>query len=218
MPTLFYSPGSCSLAAHIMLEETGTPFEAVRVSLPDGEHRKPDYLRINPHGRVPALRDGDFVLTETIAILSYLGHLHPNANLLPLGDARKMARLTEMLAFFAIWVHPAVAQIWRSPRFADGAAAQAEVQASGRRNLPGYFEEIEAMASKTPWLLGEHISAADFYPVVFYRWGRRLEMDMKRYTAWSDHMGRMLARPAVQRAIAREGLASTEFQPAREAA
>ena len=74
MLTLYYSPGACSLAAHIVLEEAGAAFEAKRVTIVKGEHQTPDYLALNPHARVPTLTDGDYVLTESPAILSYLGH------------------------------------------------------------------------------------------------------------------------------------------------
>ena len=218
MLTLFYAPGACSLASHLMLEETGATYETVRVNLAEGAQRAPDYLRMNPHGRVPVLRDGDFVLTESIAILSYLGHLFPQSGLLPLGDAKSMARLEEMLSFCAAWVHPAVAQVWRTARFAESAAAQAEIQAAGKRSLLGYLEEIEAMAGRGQWFLGDRLSVADFYPVVFYRWGRRMELDMARYGAWSAHTARMLARPATQRVLPSEGLAPADFQPALAAA
>src|SRR5215218_5794285 len=80
---LFYSPGACSLAPHIVLEETGADYEPVRVALAKGEQRTPEYLKINPKGRVPALADGDWVLTENPAILRYLARSFPAMRLWP---------------------------------------------------------------------------------------------------------------------------------------
>ena len=93
MLTLYYSSGACSLAPHIVLEEISAPFAATQVALAEGAHQKPEYLAINPKGRVPALTDGDFVLTEGPAILSYLGHRYPEAGLLDLADPEKLGRV-----------------------------------------------------------------------------------------------------------------------------
>ena len=97
MITLYYSPGACSLAPHIVLEEIGAPFTTRRVSIADGEHLKPAYLAINRHGRVPALTDGDFTLTEGPAILSWLGHRFPEAGLLDLADPNRLQYLVPNL-------------------------------------------------------------------------------------------------------------------------
>ncbi len=86
MLTLYYSPGACSLAPHILLEEIGAEFEARRLNLAEGEHTKLPYLAINPHARVHTLVEGDFTITETPAILSYLGHRFAETGLLPLTD------------------------------------------------------------------------------------------------------------------------------------
>lgn len=204
MLTLYYSPGACSLAPHIVLEEIGAPFEARRVSIPDGEHLKPDYLAINPHGRVPALTDGAFILTEGPAILSYLGHLFPEAGLLDLADLRRLGRVQELLNFFSSSVHVAFAQVWRAARFAESEAAREEVIAAGRRAIEGHFTELDGLAERD-WVAGAY-SIADSYMLVFYRWGTRIGLDMGRYPAWVRHKDRMLARPAVQRALEREGI------------
>ena len=88
-----------------------------------GEHRTPEYLALNPHGRVPTLTEGDFVLTESPAILSYLGHRFPEAGLLDLADLERLGRTHELLSFFSSSVHVAFAQIWRAERFSDAEAA-----------------------------------------------------------------------------------------------
>jgi glutathione S-transferase len=206
MITLYYSPGACSLAPHIVLEETGAPFEAKRVMIAEGEHRRPEFLAINPHGRVPALRDGDFTLTEGPAILSWLGHRFPEAGLLDLARVDMLGRTQELLNFFSSSVHTAFAQVWRAERFADGEAARAEVAAVGRRAVESYFAELEEVARDGRWAVGGAYSIADPYLLVFYRWGTRIGLDMTGWPGWTAHKDAMLARPAVRRALATEGI------------
>lgn len=206
MISLYYSPGACSLASHIVLEEIGAPFEAKRVTIAEGEHLQPDYLALNPHGRVPVLTDGDFVLTESPAILAWLGQRFPEAGLLDLGDDERLGRTLELLSFFSSSVHIAFAQVWRAARFAAGDSARDEVIAAGRLAVDGYFAELEALVGDGGWAVGGRYSIADPYLLVFYRWGGRIGVDMSAYPGWSRHKEAMLARPAVQRALATEGI------------
>ena len=204
MLTLYYSPGACSLATHIVLEEIGAPFEARRVAIREGAHLTPEYLAINPHGRVPALTDGDLIITENPAILVWLAHRFPEAGLLGWSDANSVARTLELLSFFSSSVHIAFAQIWRAARFAGGAAAREEVVEVGRTAVSGYFDETERIAGDGDWIVGGRYSVADPYLLVFYRWGALIGLDMTAYPAWTRHKQAMLARPAVARALARE--------------
>lgn len=204
MRTLYYSPGACSLAAHIILEEMGQPFDTRAVPIREGAHLRPDYLDINPHGRVPTLVEDGFVLTESPAILSYLGHLCPERQLLDVEDLRNLGRTAELLNYFSSAVHVAFAQVWRSGRFAESEEARGKVEESGRQNVQRYFDELEQLAATGDWLVAGRYSIADPYMLVFYRWGTLIGIDMRGYAAWSMHKDRMLARPAVQRALARE--------------
>ena len=86
MLKLFYAPQTCALASHIALEEAGADYETVRVDFRTGEQKKPDYLAVNPKGRVPALVTGHGVLTETPAILAFVAQTYPKARLAPLDD------------------------------------------------------------------------------------------------------------------------------------
>ena len=206
MITLYYHPGACSLAPHIILEEIGAPFSTRRMNLLAGDHQTPEYLAINPHGRVPALTDGGFVLTEGPAILSYLGHRYPEAGLLDLADVNRLGRTHELLNFFSSSVHVAFAQIWRAARFADSETAREDVVANGRRAMAAYLDEIESLVPDGSWLVGGVYSIADPYLLVFYRWGGRCGLDMSAYQGWTRHKQAMLSRPAVQRALATEGI------------
>ena len=204
MLTLFYSPGACSMASHIALEETGAPFEAKLVALAKGEQRAADYLKINPRGKVPALRleDGS-VLTENTAILTYLGRRFPESALLP-KDLAAEARCIAMMAWLSNWVHPAFTHIFRPERFAADANAAPALKATGKKNFWEALQEIDGLVTDRKWMQGDAFTACDPYALVFYGWGKRIELPMTEltsYTAWKD---RMLERPAVHRVLERE--------------
>ena len=208
--TLFYSPGACSLAPHVALEETGEPFEPRRVSFADSEQRKPDYLAINPKGRVPALVDNGFVVTENPAILRYIARRFPTAALWP-DDPRDEARCTEWMAWCSSTIHVAYAHVRRAERYATSDAAQADVVETGRKAVRKTWEQVERKlaASASPWAAGEGYSVADPYLFVFWQWGRgpNLAYDMERdFPAWTAHAKRMGERPAFRRALAREDI------------
>jgi glutathione S-transferase len=208
MPTLYYSPGACSLAAHLVLEELGRPYDAVEVNLREGAHLKPEYLAINPHGRVPTLKVGSFVLTECPAILAYLDRTHPEAQLLP-EDPAQEARALSLMSWLASSVHIAFAQIWRAPRFSDDPATHAAIQASGRAAVQRHFVEIDALLRDVHWALGRRYSVLDAYLLVFNRWGFRIGLDMSAYPSYVAHAVRVAGRPATQRVIAAEGISLT---------
>ncbi|WP_295563036.1 glutathione S-transferase N-terminal domain-containing protein [uncultured Sphingomonas sp.] len=206
---LFYSDGACSLAPHIALEETGTAFEPIRVDMASGEHRSPEFLRINPKGRVPALAVDDWVLTENPAILQFIARSFPEAGLWP-EHPQDQARVTEWLAWIASTVHVAYAHVRRAERYADGDAALVDVRAKGLQTSRDLWQAVDARLGNGPWAIGEQYSVADAYLLVFWTWGRGsyLGFDMANdFPHWTAHARRMGLRPAVQRALEREGLA-----------
>lgn len=208
----YYSPGSCALASHIALEESGLAFEPVKISLADGEQRKPDYLRINPKGRVPAIAAGDFTLTENPAILRYVARRAPDAKLWP-DDPVADARCAEWLAFISSTVHPAYAHIRRPERYANDPKAREDVIAKGRETAREVWTIVDKKLAEHPWAAGETYSVADAYAFVFWTWGRGpvLQYDMtKDFPAYTAHARRMCERPAVRRAMEREGLKAVE--------
>lgn len=211
MPTslrLFYSNGACSLAPHIVLEETGIPFEPVRVDMASGQQRSPEFLRINPKGRVPALAVDDWVLTENPAILQFIARSHPDSGLWP-ETLPEQARVAEWLAWIASTVHVAYAHVRRAERYADSEPALAEVRAKGLLTCRDLWRAIDTRLGGGPWAIGERYSVADAYLLVFWTWGRGsvLQFDMARDVPhWTAHALRMAERPAVQRAFRREGL------------
>jgi glutathione S-transferase len=203
MLTLYFTPGACSLAAHIVLEESGERYEKQLVDLAKGEQRSAPYLKINPQGRVPVLRldDGE-PLTENTAILPYLGKrfgLWPSE---PIAEARALS----LIGFFAASVHPAHAHIGRPERYAADPAAYPTIKETGLKTFHGYLEQIDAMLAGREWF-ADRYSVLDAYGLVFYAWGLRRGLpvqELKHYSALRD---RMLQRPAVRRVVAEEKLA-----------
>lgn len=200
---LFYAPGACSFAALAALEEAGAAYEPTKLVLASGEQKKPEFLAINPRGRVPALVVESGVITENIAVLTYIAERFPAAGLLPKDDAALLGRAYELMSWFASGVHVSIAQIWRSERYTRDEDGKKLVQQGGRENILNAFKELDA-AFKGPWILGDRFSLVDPYAYVFWRWGLRLELDMAGYKSWAAHTERLLKRPAIERALAVE--------------
>lgn len=208
--SFYYSPGACSLASHILLHETGEPFTPHRVTLAKGEHLLPDYLAINPRGRVPALKIGDQVVTENAAILAWLGD---RCGLMPPAGSLDRIRALEWLAWLTSTVHIGFAQVWRGARFSDDAGQHDAIRRSGIATIARHFAEIEARIEGDHALAAGH-SVVDANLLPFYRWGSRMGFDMRaRFPRWTAHTKRMLDRPSVQATIAAEEI---EMWPAAD--
>ena len=203
--TLFYSPGACSLAPHILLEETGQVFDLKLVSSSTGATRRPEHLRINPKGRVPVLADGDWVLTEAPAILLHIALGHPE--FLPT-EPDGLPRAIEWLNYLSGTVHSvSVRSIWRTENFSDDPAARETIVAKGRETLRANFAFIENRMDGRDYAVADAYSFVDPFLLVIFRWGNRMGVDMAgTYPAWTRHARALEARPAVQRTIAKEGI------------
>ena len=133
MLTLFYAHNTCSLASHIALEDSGAAYEAKRLNFADNEQRKPEYLKINPKSRVPALVTDQGILTETPAILVYIAQSFPWANLAPVNDPFRLAQIQSFNSYLCSTVHVAHAHRMRGYRWSDDEAAQGNHEEKGRR-------------------------------------------------------------------------------------
>jgi glutathione S-transferase len=197
---LYYAPGACSLAAHIVLEESGDKYDLQRIDLAKGEQRTQAYLQIHPQGRVPALQlDSGENITENTAILPYLGKRYGLWPKEPVAELRALS----LIGLFAASVHPAHAHISRPERYASDPAVFPTLREMGRKTFHGYLEQIDRMLSGREWLSDQY-SVLDPYALTFYAWGLRRELpvaDLKHYSAFRD---RMLTRPAVARVLADE--------------
>ncbi|MFZ4163881.1 glutathione S-transferase family protein [Brevundimonas sp. NPDC058933] len=202
MLKLYYSPGACAMASHIALEKAGADYELQKIDLKQGEQRTPEYLAVNPAGVTPALVTDQGVITQNVAILAYVAQTHPKADLAPLGDAYAFARLQAFNAWLASSLHPAIGKVLFSRPPLEGAArGEALEQALAKYDLA----EQHLLAG--PWALGEDHSVTDGYLMVFSRWARQAELlDKARFPGLNAHLDRVQSRPAVQRALAVEGL------------
>ena len=202
---LYYAPGACSLASHIAIEETGVAYETQRLNLAEGDQRKPEYLKLNPRGRVPTLVMGDRVLTENVGIMTYFAGGYPQAGIWP-KDTWHQAQAVSTMAWISNTVHPSYGHYLRPARYVDGDDHQEAVKAKGRSNFEGYLREIDGLLAGKKWCIGNHFTVVDGYLLVFYRWGNRAKMpvkELKNYTALVD---RVMSRAAVHKVMADEGI------------
>ena len=200
MLTLYFSPGACSMAAHIVLEESGEKYQSQQVHFADAEQRSEAYLKINPQGRVPALvlDDGE-PLAENTAILPYLGK---RFGLWPT-DPVAEARVLSLIGFLASSVHPSVAHMWRPERYAADPSVFPQIQDAGRNTFDGYLEQIDGKLAGRHWFSDQY-SVVDPYLLVFYLWGLRRGYPMKELKNFAAFKDRMMQRPAVQHVLAKE--------------
>ncbi|MHC9246472.1 glutathione S-transferase family protein [Aeromonas jandaei] len=199
--TLFFAPGSCAVAVQIALLETGAPFTARQLNLAAGEQRSPEYLAINPKGRVPALITEQGTLTETPALLLYVAQRFPAAKLAPLDNPFMLARMQEVNSFLASTVHVSHAHGRRGSRWADDEQAIAAMQQKVASNMRDGFAQIEQHYLAGPWVLGEQFSVADIYLFVVAGWLKSDGVEISEFPKVADHFRRMLSRPAVNKAL-----------------
>ncbi|MFM5820116.1 glutathione S-transferase family protein [Aeromonas sanarellii] len=199
--TLYLAPGTCAMAVRIALVEAGAPHRVKRLDLAAGEQRTPEYLAINPKGRVPALATEQGVLTETPALLLYVAQRFPEAKLAPLEDPFLLARMQEVHSFLASTVHVAHAHGRRGSRWADAEHAIAAMKARMPQNMREGFDQIERHYLTGPWVLGERFSLADIYLFVVASWLESDGVAIDEFPKVAAHTRRMLARPAVQQAL-----------------
>ena len=204
MLTLYYAPGTCALATHLALEFSGAPYEAKRLDLRQQQQRSPEYLRVNPRGRVPALVTERGVLTETPALLQYIAQSFPQAGLAPLDDAFLLARGNEFNSFLCSTVHVNHAHRGRGYRWvdADDTAALEAMKKKVPQTMAESFTLIEEGMLRGPWVLGERFSTSDLYLYTLTRWLGGDGVDLNRFPRVADHLRRMEAQPQVQKIIA----------------
>ena len=194
---LYYGPGACSMASHIVLEDCGEKYDPIRMDLAKGEQRSEEHLKRNPLGRVPVLRldDGSHV-TENTAILPYLGKRFKQWPTDPVKEAKAMA----LIGYFASSVHPAHAHVGRPERYTADQSAYPGIKDMGLKAFHGYLKQIDGMLAGREWL-GDSYSVLDPYGFVFYTWGVRRELPMAELKNYTAHKDRMLKRAATQRVV-----------------
>jgi glutathione S-transferase len=200
---LFHSWGACSLASLIALEEAGADYELCVISTAAGDQRKPEYLAVNPKGRVPALVTEEGVLTETPAILAYVAQAYPKADLAP-ADPWAFARMQAFNSYLCSTVHVAHAHKHRGYRWATQESSFADMRAKVAENEAECFRLIETEYLTAPYVMGEQFTVADGYLFTVAGWLEDDGVDVSQLPRVREHFERVRARPAVDRALAKQ--------------
>lgn len=204
--TLYYSPGAASLAVHWMLIELGVPFETKLVSIDEGAQKSPEYLRVNPTGRIPTLTIDGKPHAESAALLMLLAERHPEKNFAPPPGSAARADWLEMMIFLANTTLPAMRDWFYAESDGDPAGAEA-VKALARRRIEGAWDRLDAhLADGRSHLLGTELSTADFLAVMVMRWSRNMPRPATTWKHLEAYIHRMRARPAFIEVNRREGL------------
>ncbi len=207
MLRLFYTPGACSMVAHIVLEEAGADYDRHLVDFAKGDQSAPDFLAVNPKARVPALLTDRGVLTETPAIVAYIAQTYPQAGLAP-ADPFGFAQVQAFNIHVATTIHVAFRQISRPEHYADGPEAAAALKAKVPELAEGHFAVIEAMLRDgRPFVHGDRFTTSDATLFVFANYLRMGDRgDAGKLPHIVAHRDRIGQREAVRRVLAVEGL------------
>ncbi len=199
---LFYKPGACSLASHIILNEVESTFDIERVDTAAGTTEAgQDYIKINPKGYVPTLELNDGTrLNESASVLQYLADTNPKADLAPPMGTVARARLQEHLNYTASELHKAF-----KPLFSDTASDQDKEKASVTVAEKMDYLETQ-IGNENPYLLGDKFSVADAYAFVVCNWTNFVGIDLKTWPNVAAYVERIAARPSAQKAMKAEGL------------
>jgi len=201
---LYYAPISCALASHIVLEQAGAEYEAIKLYFFANAQRSPEYLRVNPKGRVPALVTERGVLTETPAILAFVAQSFPAADLAPLDDAYAFAQVQSFNSYLCSTVHVAHAHRMRGHRWADDPASIIAMQEKVPQSVGDCFALIENGMFQGPWVFGDKYTISDAYLFTLARWMEADSVDPGRFPKVAAHRARMYELPAVARVLGAE--------------
>jgi glutathione S-transferase len=204
MMKLYYAPHTCALASHIALEDAGAEYSIQRISFAANEQRTPEYLAINPKGRVPSLVTERGILTETPAMLAFIAQSFPKARLAPLDDPFRFAEVQAFNSYLCATLHVAHAHRMRGTRWADDPAAIAAMQRKVPDSVGACYELIENRMLRGPWVMGDTYTICDPYLFTVAQWMEGDGINPARFPKVRDHRQRMSERAAVRKAIAEE--------------
>ena len=211
MITLHYFPSNASFAPHIVLEELQAPFRLSLVERDAGAHKSPGYLKLNPNGLIPVMVDGDgMVMYESAAILMHLADTHPLSKLAPAVGTAARAQFYKWLVWLTNTLQPTTLAYFYPERWVDEGNADgvAQVKKHAELRTGPLLDQLEALLAShgQPWLLGDDYTVADAMAFMLCRWTRNFARPVRSLPHINGFLQRMLARPAVQRAIATEKL------------
>ncbi len=204
MYKLYYSPGACSLAVHVTLNEIGAQFQLENVAVPAGQAKTPEFLKINPRGAVPVLKIDDFILREGAAILTYLIDTN-KSSLLP-SSGLERAHALEWLAFANSTLHPAYSRCFFMHRVLGDKAATDPLYKPAIAQIQNYWNEVETQLSKTDYLCGNNCTIADILVTVIANWSFFFKEPITYGPKTKAFFTRIISRPAFAKALATEGV------------
>lgn len=206
MLTLYYAPHTISLATHILLEEVGAAYSTERIDFKKTEQRSPEYLKINPKGRMPALVTDRGILTETPAMLVFVAQSFPAAKLAPLDDPFLFAEIQSFNSYLCSTLHINHAHRMRGYRWvdADDAHSIAAMQRKVPESVGASFDLIESEMLKGPWVMGERYTICDPYLFTLAQWLEADGVDPQRIPKVIEHRRRVGERSATKKALAEE--------------
>jgi glutathione S-transferase len=201
---LYYAPGTCALASHIALEEAGATYTTERLDFKANQQNSPEYLAINPKGRVPSLVTDRGILTETPAMLAFIAQSFPQARLAPLEDAFAFAEAQAFNSYLCSTVHVAHAHKLRGARWATEDSSFADMKRKVPQTVGGCFALVERGMLRGPWVMGEQYTICDPYLFTIASWLEGDSVDLAALPQVADHRKRMAERPAVRKVLAEE--------------
>jgi glutathione S-transferase len=204
MLKLYYAPNSCALASHIALETAGAKYEAVRLDFKANQQRSPEYLKVNPKGRVPALVTDRGTLTETPAILFFIAQSNPQAGIAPLDDPFALGEVQAFNSYLCSSVHVAHAHLRRGYRWADEESSFADMRRKVPQTVGECFQVIEREYFRGPWVMGSRYGICDMYLFTLAQWLEGDGVDINKTPKIADHRRRVGELPAVRKAVAAE--------------
>jgi len=204
MLKLYFTPGTCALASHIALAESGADYTVERIDFKTNQQNSPDYLAINPKGRVPSLVTERGVLTETPAMLAFIAQSFPEAKLAPTDDPFAFANAQSFNSYLCSTVHVAHAHKVRGARWASEESSFADMKRKVPETMGGCFALIESKMLRGPWVMGEQYTICDPYLYTIATWLEGDGVDMAKLPGVADHRRRMAERAAVKKALAEE--------------
>jgi glutathione S-transferase len=204
MLKLYYAPGTCALASHIALTEAGADYTTEKLDMKANQQNSPEYLKLNPKGRVPTLVTDRGVLTETPAMLAFIAQTFPKARLAPLDDAFAFAQVQAFNSYLCSTVHVAHAHKLRGARWATEETTFADMKRMVPKTVGACFALIERDMLKGPWVMGEQYTICDPYLYTIATWLEGDGVDIAVLPKVADHRNRMAERPAVQKVLAEQ--------------
>jgi glutathione S-transferase len=204
MLKLYFAPGTCALASHIALAEAGAPYTTEKVDFKTNQQNSPEYLGINPKGRVPSLVTDRGILTETPAMLAFIAQSFPQSKLAPLEDSFAFAQVQAFNSYLCSTVHVAHAHKGRGYRWATDEASFADMKRMVPKSVSASFALIERGMLRGPWVMGEAYTVCDPYLFTIAQWLEGDSVDLAALPKVADHRKRMAERPAVRKALAEQ--------------